>query len=153
MFKTISLFLVLALVIGALLVVAFWDDITAPRLDTATKQLISEACAEQGIGNLNWKAKDRQPNSVRYYGHYEGYEVFHHWPENVDRTRSGGYQFVQGIDFCYAYAGCVIYAYKDGKVSKLADISWSEDSLKAIRKQHGRYKNGIDNSTARVLPA
>ena len=141
MFKKISLFLVLVLVIGALLVVAFWDDITAPRLDAATKQLISEACAEQGIGNLNWEAKDRQPGSVRYYGHYEGYEVFFYWPENADMERSDVVQLIKGIDFYYPYSGCMIYAYKDGAISEMATLNWDESSVKAIHERHCRYNN------------
>lgn len=152
MFKKISLFLVLVLVIGALLVVAFWDDITAPRLDAATKQLISEACAEQGIGNLNWEAKDRQPGSVRYYGSFEGYEVFFYCPEDVDKERTGGMQIIEGKDFYYPFGGCMIYAYKDGVVAELAALNWSDDSIKSIQKQHGRYDNRLHEKGYVWLP-
>lgn len=144
MFKKISVFLVLALVIGALLVVAFWDDITAPRLDAATKQLISEACTEQGIGPVNWGVEGHESGEVRYYGNFDGYDVFLLYPEDC-RYNGDHFLYLSYTTVRIAVKGCELYAYKDGEVNTVLklyeDGLLSRDVMQKICDQHHEFDN------------
>lgn len=153
MFKKIMIILSLVLVIGALVLAAFWDDIHKPRLSDAQKQQISEACAKQGIAPVNWDAEDREPGAVRYYGNYEGYDVFFLFPQEpgeiYPRIRIGEY------DFYCPFGGCKIYAYRDGVVEDLEKMFTTGviggDVIGEIRQQHAQYNNGGDYGT--IMPA
>ena len=144
MFKKIAIILVLVLVIGALLIAAFWDEIHKPRLNSTRKQQISEACAKQGIAPVNWNVEGHESGAVRYYGNFDGYDVFLLYPEdcryNGDHFLYLGYTTVR-----IAVKGCELYAYKDGEVNTVLklyeDGLLSRDAMQKICDQHQEFDN------------
>lgn len=117
------------------------EQLTKPiDMDSDLTQEIEKAWLERTGQELVWYTDD-QYRGMRYYGHFEGYEVIFYPTESVtDMFASvtiGGYDFWHSDTF-------EIYAYRDGKFRTLLDAydsgDISGDSVAAIYEIHKPFE-------------
>jgi len=134
MFKKISVFLVLVLVIGALSACAG----SMPKLSEEKKAEIEDAWYAQ----YEWHWVD-DPNGgfCRYYGNYEGYDIIFvisgpldsMWADVVDTKVIAGIEFYSGMP-------CSLYGYRNGKIYEVHELynsgELSAESIAAAAEIH-----------------
>ena len=104
MFKKLSVFLVLVLVIGALSACSGGPGTNS--LDKETKEAVENAWYERGE---SWKwVNSKQEKGYCYYGNFGGYDIVFagSGKDTLETQRIGGFVFEYGT-------GCQLYAYKD----------------------------------------
>ncbi len=143
MFKKISVFLVLVLVIGALSACAGSGGGASSQQDTV------ERAWAKTYYPIDWEAEYGEPGSIRYYGNYDGYDVFCLLPVNVIEDYRGT-THIDDVDF-RIYVGSTFGACKDGKYTLLSLLYNSfvigHDSLLRIAEAHEQGKTQrISNS-------
>ena len=147
----IVLCLFVAVAIG--LVIYLNPNVQKLKCSETQMQAISEACANYGIGPLNWNAENHAPGTVRYYGQYDNYDVFLLIPQ--DQTMRYGHICIGAYSFYLPFEGCRIYTHKDGKVGELEDLYakgvFSDDIIQKILSQHVLYDN--DGMKVGIMPA
>ena len=156
--KKIALIALCLLVIAAIgLVIYYYYDRLGPQLSKDQKEAIGAACTEADIAPVNFEAKDRTPGAVRYYGNYEGYDVFLLFPENFEVGSNvliclGNREFYCPVDDCkfYAYKENTVYSVKDLYSSNV----FSNEVIEKLWLRHRKYNNRLlIDGTGQIVPA
>lgn len=112
-----------------------------PRLSRWTQTRIEKAWKDAGNGKLYW-VEPPDGNGDRYYGTYEGYDIFFLGSWDSIGTP---YSIVVG-SYAFAYgAGFGLYAHKGGEIFELkklyADSKISEEAIAAAHRVHQLYES------------
>jgi len=140
MFKRISVFLVLVLVIGALSACSGGPGTN--RLDKETKEAVENAWYERGE---SWKwVNSKQEKGYCYYGNFGGYDIVFagSGSDALETKRIGGFVFEYGT-------GCQLYAYKDDTCTLLQTLYEEERINPAYIKEIADYHR--ENGTSEAL--
>jgi len=137
MFKKISLFFVLVLVIGALSACAG----SVPELSEEKKAEIEDTWYAQ----YEWTWYDNG-GRCRYYGTYEGYDLIFHQMGDI-LLDVVGTKVIAGIEF-YCGNSFNFYGHRDGKIYEVAELYESG----ALSKESIAAAAEIHNSEEKTLP-